>query len=271
MKKRIILGVSAMLILSVFGMMFASCGNVKETAETKATVSDTAKDTDKAKSANKYDSAAEKATVSPRSGSSAKKGKYTVIFKDEDGKVLSEQKIKCGTAAKAPEAPAKKGYYFYSWSKGFDKVTNDLKITPIYFKNGSTPKISLNKVTAKKGDKNVAVTVSLKNNPGIASAAMDVIYDKSRLRLTNFSYNTDSLKGASTVPFSADADPACLSMVNGSENITGDFDFATLYFDVLENAEGSYPITITYDSDDVYNIDEKNITFTPENGLITVK
>ena len=193
-----------------------------------------------------------------------------IVFKDENGKVLSEQTVKNGDSAKAPASPKKKGYYFYSWSRSFDKVTGDMVITPVFLKEGCIPQIELDQVEAKVGE-NVEVRVLVKNNPGIASLAMDIFYDKENLKLTSFNYNTESLNGASTVPFNEKADPPCLSMVNSTDNITGEFEFATLCFEILNGAKGSYPIIISCDDDNVYNIDEVNINFELVNGLITVK
>ena len=151
-----------------------------------------------------------------------------------------------------------------------DNVTGDIEVTPVYFKDGTVPRIELDRKDVKVGD-NVEIKVSIKNNPGIASLALDVIYDKKNVKLTGFTYNKDALNGASTVPYNEKADPPCLSMVNSSNNITGDFEFATLTFKVLEGAKGSCPIIITCDDDNVYNIDEVNINFELVNGLITVK
>ena len=79
------------------------------------------------------------------------------------------------------------------------------------------------------------------------------------------------LAGCSTVPFNANAFAPCLNMVNGTQNVQGDWIFATLYFDVKSTAIGSCPITVSYDEDNVYNIDEDNIPFIITGGAINVK
>lgn len=132
------------------------------------------------------------------------------------------------------------------------------------------PQFIVDKVVAKKGDKSVAVNVSIKNNPGIASVALDINYDVNALTLTNFSYNTDALSGASVVPFNSTAKTPCLSVVNGSSNITGDFTLATLYFDVSDTATGSFDILLSYDEDNVYDINENNVAFDIVKGGVTV-
>lgn len=51
---------------------------------------------------------------------------YTVTFLSENGEVLSTQSVEYGSAAEAPQAPAKDGYVFIGWdSDGYDCVTAD--------------------------------------------------------------------------------------------------------------------------------------------------
>ena len=57
---------------------------------------------------------------------------YKVTFMDEDGNILSEQKVIKGSAATAPTAPMKEGYVFKGWDQEFDNVTSDLIIKPIF-------------------------------------------------------------------------------------------------------------------------------------------
>ncbi len=57
---------------------------------------------------------------------------YTVKFDDWDGTVLKTQKVQYGKAAAAPEDPARTGYTFTGWNRGFDKVTNNLTVTAQY-------------------------------------------------------------------------------------------------------------------------------------------
>jgi hypothetical protein len=199
----------------------------------------------------------------------AHSGDHTVVFKDSDGNVLSTQTIPDGEAAVAPENPEREGYIFTGWSTSFDSVTGDIEIVAMFSEIGTSPTFVIDRVYARPGDKKVAVTVKVVNNPGVASIALDILYDTTRLTLTDFEYNTGALAGASTTPFNADAYQPCLFMVNGTKNIEGDFLFATMYFDVADNASGTCPITLVYDEDNVYNIDEDNIPFDVDNGFIS--
>ena len=143
-------------------------------------------------------------------------------------------------------------------------------IVPFTANADSKPCFVVSTVEAEAGAKNVAIDVSIKNNPGIASILLDIGYDKSALTLKNFVYNTSAVSGSMTVPYNENAKQFSLSMVNGTSNIEGDFVFATLYFDVADNATGNYAITVSYDENNVYNIDEHNVEFNVINGSIIV-
>ena len=195
---------------------------------------------------------------------------FTVVFKDFDGRVLSTHKVNKGESAEAPDNPSRDGYIFSQWDIAFDNVQSDLVVTAVYEQSSTSPCFIIDKVKAKPGDKNVAVTVAVKNNPGIAAIALDILYNNSQLTLTNFTYNSTALQGASTTPYNAAASVYRLLMVNGTENITGDFVFATLYFDVSNQAAGTIPITAVYDEDNVYDITEENIAFDVINGSVTI-
>ena len=59
---------------------------------------------------------------------------------------------------------------------------------PFSVSAGSKPTFVVDNVEAEPGAKNVAVNVSLKSNPGVASILLDIGYDKSALTLKNFTY-----------------------------------------------------------------------------------
>ena len=194
----------------------------------------------------------------------------TVTFKDYDDTVLSIQSVEKGKSAIAPATPSRDGFVFAGWSISFESVQTDLIIVALYNELGTKPSFIVDKVSAAPGQKNVEVTVALKNNPGIAAIALDVIFDKSKISLTGFTYNDSALTGSSTTPFNASATTPCIYMVNGTKNISGDFVFATLYFDVAAGSSGTIPISVVYDPDNVYNLSETNVAFDVVNGAIIV-
>lgn len=124
-------------------------------------------------------------------------------------------------------------------------------------------------VTAKAGEKDVEVTISTKGSPGITSTKLTVAFGDS-LTLTNVTYGTD-INGNFVKPKNMTS-PIILNWANGLEDFSGDYVFATLSFQVSENAEaGLCPITVTYDPDDVYNVDEVNVDFAVQNGGVQIE
>lgn len=118
----------------------------------------------------------------------------------------------------------------------------------------------------------VNLDVIISDNPGVAAMSLDIDYDKTNLMLTGFTYNDEALAGASTTPYNANASTPCLYVVNGSQNITGDFTLATLTFEVKENAKNNTAayVKLTYDPDNIYDITESNIECNVVNGAINI-
>ncbi len=193
---------------------------------------------------------------------------YTVTFVDFDGTVLkTEGNIGAGGSATPPDTPVREGYAFVGWDKEFSNVTENLTVTAVY-SSDFTPAIVISNASAAAGDTNVTVTVSLKNNPGIASLNLNLFYE-SGLVLESIVYNS-SIGGMSQQPQTKDS-PVILNWINGSSNSEGDFVFATLSFRVEEGASsGEYEIYVTYDPDNVYDITETNIEFETVSGTITI-
>ncbi len=130
--------------------------------------------------------------------------------------------------------------------------------------------------TADKGDTGVTVDIKALNNTKIASVNLSVAYDESRLKLKNIVYN-NSWGGQSMQPQTKNS-PVTLIWYDGANNYTTtDSTFATLSFDVLENADsGNANITITCDPENIYMLDEENVgetidvDHTISNGSIVV-
>lgn len=116
----------------------------------------------------------------------------------------------------------------------------------------------------------VDVDISLKDNPGVSSIGLDVGYNKNILSLEKVTYNTGL--GGVTQSSPLTDNPAKLLWVNSTGEFGEDAVFATLTFKVSANAKGNVksPITITYDTNDIYNSKEENINCEIVNGAITV-
>lgn len=63
--------------------------------------------------------------------------KYTVIFLDHDGTVLSENKVLHGEGVRPPSAPTRYGYIFAGWDGLFDKIIGDTRVTAKYIKDSN--------------------------------------------------------------------------------------------------------------------------------------
>lgn len=69
---------------------------------------------------------------------------YTVTFLGEDGTTLSTQSVEYGTAAEAPQAPAKEGYVFVGWdSDGYECVTEEGIYTARYIPESEYAYVSI--------------------------------------------------------------------------------------------------------------------------------
>lgn len=147
--------------------------------------------------------------------------------------------------------------------------TNDKICNSCGYVNSDAPTFVVSEARSATGDENITVTLSLKNNPGISSIILDITYDDAELELTKIEYNTEI--GGQTIYPQELQSPVTLYWINGFADTTGDWIFATLYFDISQDAIGEYDIHITYDKDNVYNISEENIAFDTVVGKIIVE
>lgn len=191
---------------------------------------------------------------------------FTVIFKSYDGKELKTEVVKKGEAATPPPTPTREGYTFIGWDRSFNSVEFNMVVNAM-FEKITKPTILVERVDSSAGEKKVAVNIAVKNNPGIASLNLNVSFD-SALTLRDVKYNKD-LKGQSMKPGQEES-PITLTWVSPFEDMTDDWVFATLYFDVSEDATGDLPVYITYNVENIYNIKEENIYFDVVNGAIAI-
>lgn len=135
----------------------------------------------------------------------------------------------------------------------------------------NAPQIVVNSSYAVAG-KTVEVSISLKNNPGIVSATLQVGYDSDVLTLVKV---TDAGLLGTTAHKPELANPYTLVWVNdtATSNFTSDGTIVTLTFEVAEDAAlGKYPITVSYDYDnyDVYNVKAEKVKLYSVNGNVEV-
>lgn len=131
----------------------------------------------------------------------------------------------------------------------------------------SGPAFAVSSSSAKTGG-TAEIKISIKNNPGICSARLEVAFD-SDLTLNKVTYGK-AFGDKAQLPESL-ASPVVLNWFAGLSNVKADGDFATLSFTVSKSAaNGKHDIKVTYNADDVFNTNEDNVSFAVENGAVTV-
>lgn len=141
-------------------------------------------------------------------------------------------------------------------------------VLPMLELDEDTPVIEIEQVRTVPGAQ-VEVKIELKNNPGIASMKLQLTYDESILTLKGIRYGA-SMGGMSQQPETMDS-PVLLNWYNGAANTTGDHVYATLVFAVKKEAPlGSTAITVTYDPEDVYSVDYRNVSFATVAGEVAI-
>ena len=150
----------------------------------------------------------------------------------------------------------------------------------------ATCKVTVNKAAEKPDDTKAAmiigsiakttaggkatVTVSLKNNPGITSAKVKIDFDSKVLTLVEVK---DAGVLGSNMHLPTLTSPYTLYWFNGTatENYTVNGTVATLTFEVKKTAAiGTYPITVTATSGDIYNVDLDEVAFQTVSGGVEV-
>lgn len=134
------------------------------------------------------------------------------------------------------------------------------------------PTVCVSNVKAAAGE-DVVVSVSVKNNPGIVSMTLKVVYDDSMLTLQGITdrgvLGTAGHSDNFTSPYYL-----CWTNDTATQNFKVNGKLAQLTFRVNENSENGtfYPISIEYslEDHDIYDKDLNCIDFAVESGSITV-
>lgn len=122
----------------------------------------------------------------------------------------------------------------------------------------------------KAGDE-VEVTISLKSNPGIIAATMEVSYDSSKLRLVKV--EDEGLLADSIFSDSYSCNPYYLNWNDAlaTANNTAVGVIATLTFEILPDAaSGKTEIVLSLSDREIFDTDLNDVPFSAENGYITI-
>lgn len=135
--------------------------------------------------------------------------------------------------------------------------------------SSTTPVISMTNEKAVTGQQ-FKVTVSLKNNPGVAHAKLNVSYDRSKLQLvsvedagllSNFT-GADVTDYPYTMTWGDPENPA---------DVTADGAIAVLTFNVIADGACETDITIAYARREVYNANGEYVEFVPVRNTVDVR
>lgn len=131
--------------------------------------------------------------------------------------------------------------------------------------------ISVTSAVGSPGE-TVTVAINLDSNPGIIAARLKVAYHSGVLTLVEA--KDGGILGEYLFGGNMAANPYILTWENGlsDADFTATGTLVYLTFRIAEDAPaGEYPVTVSYEPDDVYNKDLTNVDFDVTQGTVTVK
>ena len=143
-----------------------------------------------------------------------------------------------------------------------------VSVIPVPASAAESPVIEVQSVRAVPGG-SADVEIRMKNNPGIGVAVLKVSFDESILTLDSFQYGPDYQKDGENPPNLKS--PLTLTWSTGTANVSGSHVYATLHFTVSENVQSDTNTEVKIDSCDTYDIDEREVDFQIQNGIIEIK
>lgn len=211
---------------------------------------------------------------------------YTITYNANGGTnaPASQTKTENVNLVLTKSTPTRNGYTFKGWATTASSQTVSYKPGATYTANSNVtlyavweknnvnvngPKFVISNSSARVGS-TVTVDISIKNNPGITAFNFAIDFPKDILTLTNVEYK--DLFSSRALGSQNLTNPFTVSWFSmRSENETANGVIATLKFLVNKNVKkGNYPITLTYDRDNVFNASFTNVEFSVDNGEIAV-
>ena len=135
-----------------------------------------------------------------------------------------------------------------------------------------TAVIEVGSLTAYPGD-TIEIPVSLRNNPGVTSFKLTVHYDDTLLSYQSLAFDETltAIEGSKTLVNAEQSGQVTLTWVATGSNYSGSGNVAGLTFKVNAAQENTNTqLSVTYDEDDVFNIDFVNQHFLAKAGSVQV-
>lgn len=135
-----------------------------------------------------------------------------------------------------------------------------------------TAVIEVGSLTAYPGD-TIEIPVSLRNNPGVTSFKLTVHYDDTLLSYQSLAFDEalTAIEGSKTLVNDEQSGQVTLAWVATGSNYSGSGNVAVLTFKVNAAQENTNTqLSVTYDEDDVFNIDFVNQHFLAKAGSVQV-
>lgn len=138
--------------------------------------------------------------------------------------------------------------------------------------NERYPSFAVESITVKPGEKDITICVSLKDNPGFLTMAMDIEYDSNTMSLTKTVNGSDYSNYYFVGPKNLQSGCTASWFLPDIPQKTIDGTILELHFSIKENAnKGSYPIKITRSQYGGIVDEYKNeIIFNNAEGYITI-
>ncbi len=140
--------------------------------------------------------------------------------------------------------------------------------------NDTLPILVVNSMEVAPGDKNVKLTIDVKNNPGILGMSFAINYDESIAKLTKVESGA-ALENILTFTPTKKLSSGCSFVWDGTEIQTDQIKDGTilvLYFDIVEDAnEGKYSVDISYEDGNIVDYKLIPINMNVQNGKIYIK
>ena len=132
------------------------------------------------------------------------------------------------------------------------------------------PTLVVERTRAKAGEKQVEITIEVKNNPGILGIDFDLFYDESVMTLVD-AQSTLAADGYTYTEPAYFRNPTTFLWDSQDATWTQDGVFLKLYFDIADTAPaGDHEIKIMYSYGNIFDTDLEAIDIGVKNGHISI-